>query len=320
MKEQCIDVIVTKREQQADDVIVVEFTSQSGEPLPVFNAGAHIDIYLADGLIRQYSLCSDPAQSQHFYRVGILKDPNSRGGSIAAHEILVVGAQIKISAPRNHFPLEGQAERTILIGGGIGITPMIAMAYELSKTGQDFDLYYCGRSKERSAFLQELASAEFSNRVHTHFTSEHQGERLNLANVIGDVSRDQHVYVCGPNGFMTWVIESAQALGYDDTQIHKEFFQVEVETSGQSFEVVCEVSGVTVQVGEQQTIAEALNAAGVKVKVSCEQGTCGTCLCDVVEGIPDHRDVYLTDEEKEDNDQMTLCCSRSLTPTLVLDI
>ncbi|PJE54019.1 PDR/VanB family oxidoreductase [Marinomonas sp. BSi20584] len=317
MSETLLKVVVRKRENHTDGVIALELASLNGEALPAFEAGAHIDVHLGDDLIRQYSLCGDPADTS-VYRLGILKDPNSRGGSIAAHLNLQEGTEISIGVPRNHFPLEMSAKRSILIGGGIGITPMIAMAYSLIAENKTFELHYCSRSRETSGFLSELTSCSFTKHVDMHFDSEDQ--RLDLEAVLKDFDADTHLYVCGPNGFMDWVIGTAKNLGMPDSNVHKEFFSVEVETGGASFEVFAEKSGVTVQVGENESIADALKSAGVKVKVSCEQGTCGTCLCDVLEGTPEHRDVYLTEEEKEDNDQITLCCSRSLSPRLVLDI
>lgn len=317
MSETLLKVVVRKRENHTDGVIALELASLNGEALPAFEAGAHVDVHLTDDLIRQYSLCSDPADTSA-YRLGILKDPNSRGGSIAAHLNLQEGTELTIGVPRNHFPLEASAKRSILIGGGIGITPMIAMAYSLKAENKAFELHYCSRSRETSGFLDELEACSFTKHVDMHFDSEDQ--RLDLEAVLKGVDADTHLYVCGPNGFMDWVISTAKNLGMPDSNVHKEFFNVEVETGGTSFEVFAEQSGVTVQVGENESIADALKAAGVKVKVSCEQGTCGTCLCDVLEGTPEHRDVYLTEEEKEDNDQITLCCSRSLSPRLVLDI
>lgn len=317
MSETLLKVVVRKRENHNDGVVALELASLNGEALPAFEAGAHIDVHLDDDLIRQYSLCNDPADTSA-YRLGILKDPNSRGGSVAAHLNLQEGTELSIGVPRNHFPLEASAKRSILIGGGIGITPMIAMAYSLKAEDKAFELHYCSRSPETSGFLDELASCSFSDNVNLHFDSNDQ--RLDLETVLKDADADTHLYVCGPNGFMEWVISTAKNLGMADKNVHKEFFNVEVETGGTSFEVVAEQSGITVQVGENESIADALKAAGVKVKVSCEQGTCGTCLCDVIEGTPEHRDVYLTEEEKEDNDQITLCCSRSQTPRLVLDI
>lgn len=314
-----LKAVVSKREKHTDGVIALELSSLNGDELPAFEAGAHIDLHLDDDLIRQYSLCGNPA-NRNVYRLGVLKDPNSRGGSVAVHEKLQEGVELTISSPRNHFPLAQGAKHSILFGGGIGITPMIAMAHTLAAQNQSFELIYSGRSRETMGFIDELQSSEFADKVTIYVTSEHDRKPYDLPSVLQQAGADAHLYVCGPQGFMDWAIESAQTAGLNDKQIHKEFFQVEVETGGSSFEVFAQASGVTVQVGENESIADALKAAGIKVQVSCEQGTCGTCLCDVLEGIPEHRDVYLTEDEKEDNDQMTLCCSRSLSPRLVLDI
>ncbi|BFM49846.1 PDR/VanB family oxidoreductase [Marinomonas sp. THO17] len=319
MTDELLKVVVQKREMQAEAVVALDLVDGAGNALPAFEAGAHIDLHLGDGLIRQYSLCGDP-ENDKVYRLGVLKDPSSRGGSVAVHDTLLEGTELMVSKPRNHFPLTTDAKHSILIGGGIGITPMIAMAYELSKTNQRFELWYCGRSSATSGFIDELKSAPFSDKVHFHFTADHGGKRLNLDAVLSGKSEDSHVYVCGPTGFMEWVINTAQEAGFVDQSIHREFFNVDVEKGGNGFEVYAQESGITVTVKEDESIADALKAAGIKVQVSCEQGTCGTCLCDVIEGIPEHRDVYLTEDEKEDNDQMTLCCSRSLSDRLVLDI
>ncbi|MDP2546611.1 PDR/VanB family oxidoreductase [Oceanobacter sp. 4_MG-2023] len=319
MTDELLTVVVRKREQHAAGVVALELVDPQGQPLPAFEAGAHIDLHLGDNLIRQYSLCNDPADNSA-YRVGVLKDPNSRGGSIAVHERLLEGTELQISAPRNLFPLAATDGRSILVGGGIGVTPMIAMAYALHAAGKPFDLWYCGRSRSSCAFVDDLLNSVFADRVHLHFDDEHDGAGVDLDRVFDDADDSSHMYTCGPAGFMEWVMASATSKGFADERIHKEFFQVEVETGGSSFEVYAEASDITVTVGENQSIAQALTEAGLKVRVSCEQGTCGTCLCDVIEGIPDHRDVFLTDEEKEDNDQMLLCCSRAKSPRLVLDI
>jgi len=319
MAEDKIKVVVKRRQEQGQGVLVLDLVDPQGAALPPFAAGAHVDIHLAPELVRQYSLCSDPAQ-RDIYRLGILKDPQSRGGSVAAHSQLRESDEVWVSLPRNHFPLVSGAPRSILIGGGIGITPMIAMAYALSSEGADFELHYRGRSRAACAFVDELASSAFSQRVHTHFDEEGGAQSLDLPSIFGDPARGTHVYVCGPAGFMEWVIETAKTLGFPDERIHREFFQMESDTSGAAFEVEARQSGVSVTVQEGQSIVDALAKVGIKVKVSCEQGVCGTCLCDVLAGTPDHRDVYLTDEEKADNDQILLCCSRSKTPKLVLDI
>lgn len=319
MNEQLLKVQVHKRQLQGDGVVVLDLIPVGGSTLPVFEAGAHVDIHIAPGVVRQYSLCSDPADNAT-YRLGVLKDPASRGGSTGVHDTLLEGAEVQISAPRNLFPLAAGAKRSILIGGGIGITPMIAMAYALQARGETFELHYCGRSRSRSAFLDELQGAAFAERVFTHFDDEAAEQKLDMDAVLGQAEAGVHVYTCGPSGFMDWVIGESLKHGYADDHIHREYFQVEVDNSGASFEVVAARSGKSVQVAEGQTILEALGTLGIKIDVSCEQGVCGTCMCEVLEGEPDHRDVYFTDDEKEANDQILVCCSRAKSKKLVLDI
>jgi len=319
MNDQLLDVIVQAREVQGGDVLVLELAAVDGQALPRFAAGAHVDLHLAPDLVRQYSLCGDPAQA-NVYRLGVLKDSQSRGGSVTVHEQLQPGTPMRISAPRNLFPLASDGQRSILLGGGIGITPMIAMAHALHAQGQPFELHYRGRSRRRCAFVEELLAAPFAASVFTHFSDEGPEQQLDLARVLGPGTPGVHLYTCGPAGFMDWVIEGARQQGFDEQHIHHEYFQAEVDTSGDSFEVVAARSGKTVQVQAGQTLTAALREVGVKVEVSCEQGVCGTCLCDVLEGEPDHRDQYLTDEEKQSNEQIVLCCSRARGKRLVLDI
>lgn len=319
MNEQLLNVVVRKREIQGADVVVLDLGRADGAALPAFEAGAHVDIHVAPGLVRQYSLCSDPADAT-VYRLGVLKDPASRGGSASVHDTLLEGHEVQISTPRNLFPLAADARRSILLGGGIGITPMIAMAHALHQQGAEFELHYCGRSRSRSAFLEALASAPFAARVVTHFDDEEAAQRLNLVAVLGSGTPGTHLYTCGPSGFMDWVIDGARQQGYSEAHIHKEYFQVEVDASGAGFEVVAARSNKTVQVAEGQSILDALAQVGIKIDISCEQGVCGTCMCEVLEGEPDHRDVYLTDEEKAANDQILVCCSRAKSNKLVLDI
>jgi len=319
MQKGLIKAIIKKREQQADTVIMLELARLNGKPLPEFYAGAHIDVYLKSGLVRQYSLCGS-SKELSTYRIGVLKDPNSRGASIEIHDYLLEGTEVVISEPRNLFPLVTQANHSILVAGGIGITPILSMAYELNDLGKSFELLYCGRSPESSGFVKELENSAFAERVTTHFDSEHGNNFANLNSILHNFDLDTHLYVCGPAMFIDWVIVSAIKLGINVEQIHKEFFSVDVDIDGAGFEVVASRSGLTIHVDAGQSISDALKLNGLDVSVSCEQGICGTCLCDVTEGIPDHRDSYLTDEEKQSNEQMTLCCSRSLSPKLILDI
>ncbi|URI08247.1 PDR/VanB family oxidoreductase [Aquincola tertiaricarbonis] len=319
MNTQALQVVVRRRMEQGGNIVLLDLADAAGAALPAFQAGAHVDVHLPTGLVRQYSLCSDPADVRR-YRLGVLRDPSSRGGSIAVHEHLTEGASVTISAPRNHFPLAAEAAYSVLVGGGIGITPMIAMAYELSAAGRPFELHYCARSAGACAFLDELAAAPFADRVHVHFDDAGDAQRLNLPASLSAAPAGTHVYVCGPTGFMDWVIGTAAAQGLAQSQIHREYFSADVDTSGQGFEVVAAASGRSVQVREGQTILQALSTIGIEVPVSCEEGVCGTCVCTVLEGQCDHRDVYLTDEERAANDQILVCCSRAKSARLVLDL
>ncbi|MFJ3456068.1 PDR/VanB family oxidoreductase [Scandinavium goeteborgense] len=305
---------VIRRELQGE-VVLLTLAHADGIALPAFSAGAHIDLHLTEDLIRPYSLCGDPQDRQH-YQLGILKDGNSQGGSLAVHA-LREGDTITVSEPRNLFTLDERAGHSLLIGGGIGITPMLAMAAELHAAGRSFTLHYCARSRGQAAFVAQLESARYAGQVHLHFSDQ---QRLNLDAVLSDVPPNTHVYVCGPTRLMDAVNAGAKRLGYAAENVHQECFSAEVQTGGAAFDVVAATSGITVQVQEDQTIVEALAQAGLKVNVSCKQGICGSCLTDVLEGEPDHRDSYLTDEEKADGDQILLCCSRSKCGRLVIDL
>jgi len=313
-------VVVQRREVQGGGVVVLDLQSADGSSLPSFEAGAHIDVHLAPDLVRQYSLCGDPAEKGR-YRLGVLRDPATRGGSLAVFERLNEGTVITIGAPRNHFPLVPEARHSVLVGGGIGITPMLAMAYALSAAGKGFELHYCTRSAASSAFLEELAAAPFADKVRLHFDDAGDAGRLQVAAVLAAAgTAHTHLYVCGPSGFMDWVIGSSEQHGLPAAQIHREYFNADVDTRGGAFEVVAAASGKTVQVQEGQSIVAALKTIGIQVPVSCQEGVCGTCVCTVLEGECDHRDVYLTAEEKTDNDQIMTCCSRAKSARLVLDI
>lgn len=290
-----------------------------GDDLPPVDAGAHLDIHLPEvGLWRQYSVCSDPGDRSH-YEIGVLKDPASRGGSVEMHRVGVVGARLTVEGPRNHFPLNEEAGLSVLIGGGIGITPMIAMAKRLHHLGRDFVLHYCTRSQGVTAFYDDLLSAPFADRVVLHHDDEAEAQKLDLARDLPHPDPDTHLYVCGPQGFMDWVIGGAEAQGHGAANIHREYFSADVELSGDSFEVEARASGLTLTVGPNDTIAKKLADHGIKVEVKCEEGVCGTCITDVIEGDIDHRDQFLTEDEREDGDQICVCCSRA-RGLLVLDL
>jgi len=320
MSTDTLQVVVRRREIQGGAVVVLDLHSADGSALPAFEAGAHIDLHLADDLVRQYSLCGDPADATR-YRLGVLRDPASRGGSLAVFDRLQEGTALTIGVPRNHFPLAPDAQHSVLVGGGIGITPMIAMAHALTAAGRSFELHYCARSAAGSAFVEELSAAPFADKVTLHFDDAGEASKLHLATILAAAgTAGTHLYTCGPSGFMDWVIATGEKAGLPSDSIHREYFNADIDTSGAGFEVEARASGKTVRVAEGQSIVAALKSIGIKVEVSCEEGVCGTCVCTVLEGDCDHRDVYLTDEEKADNDQIMTCCSRAKSTRLVLDI
>ena len=316
--DDALELRIAKRVVLATDVVGLELVSLDGSPLPVFEAGAHVDVHVAPGVVRQYSLCNDPVE-QHRYRLGILRDSASRGGSEGAHRF-AEGQTLRIGRPRCNFRLVDRQRRALLFAGGIGVTPLLSMAWRLSRGAVPFALHYCTRSADRTAFADEIALAPFASSVHLHRDDGPAGQRLDLEAALGARDPDTHVYVCGPGGFIDFVTAGATARGWIADQVHVERFTADVDATGDSFEVVAALSGVTVAVGPDETIVQALARAGVEVPISCEQGVCGTCLTGVVEGRPDHRDLYQTDEEKAGNTQMTPCCSRSLDARLVLEI
>lgn len=312
------DVVVKNRHVEGGNIAVMEFESATSTTLPKVEAGAHIDVHLPNGMVRQYSLCQNPNDEGKF-RLGILRDPESRGGSVSAFDEIKDGMQIQVSEPKNLFPLL-KAKHSVLIGGGIGITPLITMAYQLAHEGASFELHYCGASPEKCAFVDEIKNGELAQYTTFHFKSEGASHRAFFESAIKDIDLESHIYTCGPVDFMDWVINLATTHDFPEQQIHKEYFQVETDISGDSFEVVAERSGKIIMVEAGETILQALAKEGIDIEMSCEQGVCGTCMCDVIEGEPDHRDVYFTDEEKASNEQILVCCSRSKTPRLVLDI
>lgn len=314
---QVLDLVVEKRTDETPDILSVELAHPDGSTLPPFKAGAHVDVYIDAGLVRQYSICSAPSRPDR-YRLGILRTSDSRGGSEKLHTDLKTGATVRIGYPRNAFALEENDEPAILIGGGIGITPLISMAYHLHEIGADFELHYCAKSQNQAAFLDELSCCAFKQRVFFHFDDGAPAQRLDLQQIANESK--SHVYLCGPGGFMDWVQATLVETGYPSSRVHLERFSAAPSTPGERFTVVAFRSGVKVEVTETQSIAEALSAAGVCVPLSCEQGVCGTCLTRVIDGTPEHRDLYQTDAEREANTHVALCCSRSASACLTVDI
>jgi vanillate monooxygenase ferredoxin subunit len=317
---EALAVKVLRKTLEAQDIASFELARPDGGPLPAFSAGSHIDVQLPGGLTRQYSLCNDSVE-QHRYRIAVLLDPASRGGSIAMHDAVHEGDTIHISEPRNHFALQ-HAQRSLLFAGGIGVTPLLCMAQRLAAIGSAFQMHYCTRSPERTAFREEIASSPFADSVRFHFDSGPPSQKLNLEKVLRQPDAGTHLYVCGPAGFIELVVGTAKANGWPAGQVHLEYFGAAPQDSSgdRAFEVKIASTGKTYPIAADQSVVHALQAHGIEILTSCEQGVCGTCITRVLDGEPDHRDVYFTDEEKAKNDQFTPCCSRARSRVLVLDL
>lgn len=309
------------------NTLVLELATPDGTALPTWAPGAHIDIETRDDtgrvVMRQYSLCGDPLAST--WRVGILMDENGRGGSRWLHQSAKPGVQLSVRGPRNHFRLVDDQRPVVLVAGGIGITPLMAMAQAMSRARRPFRLSYHVRSRAAAAFIDELSAVSYASSVAVYVDDE--GAKP-LDQLFTEKDGDAWVYTCGPSGFMHAVAAAATARGVPSERIRRELFgadeTVEKEASAAktdgAFIVKLQSSGQAIEVAADETVVHALARAGVNVVVSCEQGHCGSCLTRVLEGMPDHRDQFMLPEEHERNDAFTPCCSRSLSPCLVLDL
>jgi len=293
-----------------------------GQPFGAYTPGAHIDVTAPSGITRQYSLCGDPERidTQLF---AVKNEPESRGGSRSLHDDVAVGSELTVGAPRNLFQLAPDARRHVLIGAGIGITPLLSMAYRLVKLNAPFELHYFARSEAHAAFLPLLAQEPFARHVRFHFGVTVDGLDASLAACLANASAGTHVYTCGPAPFMDRVVAAGEARLPADA-IHLERFAATPAASDEaaleSFDVRIATTGQTVKVGKETSIVDALAAIGIEIDTSCGEGVCGTCMIDVIEGEPEHRDHCLSKAERASNKVICCCVSRSRSPLLVLDL
>ncbi|WP_322097736.1 PDR/VanB family oxidoreductase [Nakamurella alba] len=310
---------VAARRTGADGVVVLELRDPDGADLPWWSAGAHIDLNLPDGMIRQYSLCGDPSD-RGVWRIGVLREPVGRGGSAYVHDHLGEGDIVDVRGPRNNFRLE-DSPRYLFIAGGIGITPILAMARAADAAGADWSLHYGGRTRDSMAFTEELAALDAPEGRKVSLHPQDEVGLLNLAAILGDPRPGTKVYCCGPEPLLK-AVESACAAWPSGT-LHVERFAPKEQgapvLSG-SFEVELTQSGRVLTVPPDRSILEVVEEAGLHDLSSCREGTCGTCETPVLDGIVDHRDSILTDEERAANDTMFICVSRAACPRLVLDL
>jgi ferredoxin-NADP reductase len=293
---------VVGKQPLAKDVVGLTL---EGDALPSWTPGAHIDLHLPGGLVRQYSLCGDPADTRT-WRVAVLREPNGRGGSAAVHDMVAEGDTLTVDGPRNHFSLE-DAEGYLFLAGGIGITPILPMVAETARRGRPWHLAYGGRAPESMAFRDELS------RWPEHVTL-YEGRHLDLDRLFAAVTPDTAVYCCGPATLLEAVEKRSDAP-------HVERFSAQAAgDEGDEFEVELASTGRVITVPAGRSVLAALRGAGCELLSSCEEGTCGTCETGVLDGIPDHRDAVLTAAEQAQDDVMMICVSRAKSPRLVLDL
>src|ERR1700739_3319875 len=313
------DLVVHRRHAAADGVVAMELADPQGGDLPAWEPGAHIDLLLDEGLVRQYSLCGDPGDAKT-WRVGVLLDPQSRGGSRHVHENLGGGASVRVRGPRNHFPLV-DSPRYLFIAGGIGITPIMAMVDSANRAGSDWALIYLGRSRSTMAFAEALCDS-YGDRV-TVWADDENGQFFNLKGALREPAEQTLVYCCGPEPLLSAV--EKHCSHWPEGSLHIERFAAKAPAQPaaealETFQVVCQRSAVTVEVSGDTSILEALEDADIPILSSCLEGICGTCEATVLEGTPDHRDSMLTDAERACGNKILTCVSRSCSEKLVLDL
>jgi len=317
----CFELSVAATAREAQDIVSIELRRRDGGQLPAFSAGSHIDIHLAGGLRRQYSLCNAPAQ-RHRYVVAVLREPASRGGSRAMHA-LRPGDAVTLSGPRNNFPLAGrEADFHLMLAGGIGVTPMMAMVAELKARKADFLLHYATRSRQKTAFLRRLRPLINEGKVVMYHDEGDPRRGLDIAARLADPAPGRHVYACGPQGFMEAV--KASTTAWPPHAVHLEYFTSVAMTREEEawdavpFKVKISSTGKLIDVPANCSIVRALREHGVEVDTSCEDGYCGTCITRYLEGDPMHRDSVLSASERKTH--VMICRARSKSAVLVLDV
>lgn len=304
----------------ADDILRIELRPDQAEHFPSFEPGAHIDLHLPNGMVRSYSLANDSRETYR-YVLGVLKDRASRGGSRYIHDQLRVGMRLKISAPRNNFPLDTRAEHSVLIAGGIGITPILCMARALHAQGKSAEVIYCARTRSSMAFIEDLSAINLP--VTWHIDAE-AGGPPDLTTLLRSKSSNlkTHYYACGPAVMLDAFERSCAALGYAHTHIER-FAAIEVKAATnarQTYHVELRRSGQVLEITPERDLHQALLAIKADVSFSCEEGICGSCETRVLEGEPDHRDSVLTATERSSNKVMMVCVSGCKSDRLVLDL
>lgn len=311
---------VTDVRDEAEGIRSFELRHLEGADLPPFTAGAHlqVEVGLPDGrsALRHYSLLGDPLDRSS-YRIAVLFEADGRGGSRFMHECLRPGATVQVAPPENGFPLRSEAEHTVLIAGGIGITPILSMVWTLARQGRSYEVHYAARTPERMAFRREVEDLA-GDKARFYFTHIERPEPLDVGKVVAAPTPSAHVYVCGPLGMIRAVSSAGEAAGWPRGRIHHEGFGPSQRVDDRGIEVHLERSDITVTVAPGETILDAILSAGVWAPFECRRGSCGSCMTRVSAGEPDHRDVCLSDVLRET--YMCTCVSRARSSHLTLEL
>jgi len=309
-------VEITSAVAMTPDVTKYEFSSLDGSDLPEWTAGAHLDIVVAPEFLRQYSMSGDPADRSKF-QVGVLREDNGRGGSALLHRIFNEGRKVFISRPINHFPLDETATRTFLMGGGIGITPMIAMGHRLYAVSADFEVHYSVSTRDDAGYLDDLAAVPWAGRVTLHISNEKS--RADLDAVLKGYTKGWHVYACGPDRYMTSVIEAAERQGYAEDAVHIEYFSVPELLEYENYDFTLRLKdGRELLVPADQIATDVLVESGIHIDVKCSDGICGVCKCGLISGEVEHRDFVLSKAQRETS--VILCQSRAAKDGGVIEV
>jgi vanillate O-demethylase ferredoxin subunit len=317
-----IPVRVVAAETIAEGIRLLKLAPQGGSMLPAWEPGSHIDLHLEQGITRQYSLCGSYTDTST-YEVAVKLEAESRGGSKFVHESLRVGSELSISAPRNHFTMSAEAGHSLLVAGGIGITPIISMARQFHDRDHTFELLYFTRSEALTAFRDELHSGPLKGSCRLLFGQERDAVEAALDDALRNRRDGGHLYLCGPKPFMDTVRMVAARHGWPDDAVHLEYFAAGAPSDTEpqtSFDLKLARSDKTFTIPADKTIVDVLREHGTDIETSCEQGVCGTCVVNVLEGCPEHRDYFLTAQEHARGDCMAVCVSRSRSKLLVIDL
>ncbi|MCY1082870.1 PDR/VanB family oxidoreductase [Archangium lansingense] len=323
MAQDSLSLRVQRITPEAEGILSYELVPAEGGSLPPFEAGSHLDVHVPGGFLRQYSLCNDSAET-HRYLIAVQRDAKGRGGSRAMHERVRVGEVLTTSLPRCDFPLL-YARSYVLVAGGIGITPMLSMAWQLERQGANWHLHYCTRSPERTAFRELLASPAFAAHVTFHHDGGDPSRGLDVRALLATRTGGTRLYCCGPAPLMRAVREASVHHQWPNEKVHFEAFTAEAtgaisNRADTEFNVVIRSTGATYPVPPGQTVLNVLRKNGLRVQSDCEAGTCGTCLTRVLDGDPDHRDTFLAEPQRNTCRNMLVCVSRARSRKLVLDL